>query len=345
MIAIEYSLSDVVSVVSPLRVVGATNRVITGIESLLGATHSDLSFLGNKRYRSQLAATQAAIVLVGEDEVTNPKDNQAFIVCKNPSLALGLLCDDIERKYFPKRLAEVHGSAVVAQSARFGENIYIGPHTVLEEGVVVGDGVTIGAGCYIGHGVTIGDGSQLHAGVKVMSLCAIGRDVVLHPGVVIGSDGFGYETVDAVHRKLPQIGNVIIGDAVEIGANTTIDRARFSSTKIGTGTKIDNLVQIGHNVTIGKHCLIVAQVGIAGSATIGDYVIIGGQSGIAGHVHIGDKTMVAAQTGIASSCKPGSFLRGSPAMPYNEANKFLACRKRLAQLLNRVRNIEDKFEL
>jgi UDP-3-O-[3-hydroxymyristoyl] glucosamine N-acyltransferase len=173
--------------------------------------------------------------------------------------------------------------------------------------------------------------------------CTLGKNVILYPGAIVGSDGFGYETVDGVHEKMPQIGNVAIGDCVEIGANTTIDRARFGSTVLGDGTKIDNLVQIGHNVAIGKHCLIVAHVGIAGSATIGDRVTIGGQSGVVGHVHVGEGSLIGGQTGVASSCKPGSFLRGSPAMPYGDATKFLACRKYLPELIRRVKAIEDKL--
>jgi UDP-3-O-[3-hydroxymyristoyl] glucosamine N-acyltransferase len=249
----------------------------------------------------------------------------------------------MEAKYFPKKQAGIHESSAVASSVKLGQNVCIGPYVAVEDDAKIGDGVVLDAGCYIGRGVTIGDGSRLCAGVKVMPFCVIGKNVILHPGVVVGSDGFGYETVGGIHEKLPQIGNVVVGDDVEIGANATIDRARFSSTRIGAGTKIDNLVQIGHNVTIGKHCLIVAQVGIAGSVTIGECVVIGGQSGIVGHVHIGDGTMVAGQTGITSSCKPGSFWRGSPAMPYGEANKFFACRKHLSTLVRRVKAIENRL--
>lgn len=337
MVRMKYSLDEIVRIVSPMSVVGWTGSAITGIGSLSEASSSDLSFLWNRKYREQLKVTLASIVLIGEGIDLQPKENQAFLICKNPSFALGLLCKNVEAKYFPRRQACIHESSAVATSAKLGQNVHIGPYVVVEDDAKIGNGVVLDAGCYIGQSVTIGDGSKLYPGVKIMPFCAIGKNVILHPGVVVGSDGFGYETVGGIHEKLPQIGNVVIGDDVEIGANATIDRARFSSTRIGAGTKIDNLVQIGHNVTIGEHCLIVAQVGIAGSVTIGDRVVIGGQSGIVGHVHIGDGTMIAGQAGITSSCKPGSFLRGSPAMPYGEANKFFACRKYLSALVRGVR--------
>ncbi|MDR1255953.1 MAG: UDP-3-O-(3-hydroxymyristoyl)glucosamine N-acyltransferase [Puniceicoccales bacterium] len=344
MVNIKYSLEEIAAIVAPMGIVGTTSCSITGIKSLVEAEASDLSFLGNKKYGEQLVVTRASIVLIGEGINLQPAKNQAFVICKNPSFALGLLCRDIEQKYFPKKSATIHSSAAVADSANLGRNVSIGPHAVIEEEVKIGDGVTLDAGCYVGRGATIGDNTRLHAGAKVMPFCVIGKNVTLHPGAVVGSDGFGYETVNGAHVKMPQIGNVIIGDDVEIGANATIDRARFSSTRIGAGTKIDNLVQVGHNVVIGEHCLIVSQVGIAGSATIGNYVVIGGQSGVAGHIHVGDNTMIAGQAGVASSCKSGSFLRGSPVMPYNEANRFLVCRKRLPELLRRVSAIEDKLK-
>jgi UDP-3-O-[3-hydroxymyristoyl] glucosamine N-acyltransferase len=344
MLEIKYTLAEVAAVVSSLTITGGTDRQISGIKSLADASNSDLSFLGNVKYRGQLEKTEAAIVLVGADVGARPKENQAFVVCKNPSFALGLLCRDIERKYLSRRPSiAVHGSAVISPSAKLGHDVHIGPCAVVEDGAEIGDGAKIGANCYVGWRAVIGAGSELHAGSKVMSLCSLGKNVILYPGAIVGSDGFGYESVDGVHEKLPQIGDVSVGDGVEIGANTTVDRARFGSTVIGAGTKIDNLVQIGHNVTVGKHCLIVAQVGIAGSTTIGDRVTIGGQTGIAGHVHIGDGTMIGGQTGVTSSCKPGSFLRCSPAMPYGEATKFLACRKRLPELVRQVRDIESRL--
>lgn len=345
MFDIRYSLDEICAIVSPLNVIGNTDATISGICDLGNAAKNDLSFLGNKKYYDKLHDTHASVVLVSKDMDVVPHKNQCFLICENPSFALGLLCRDIENKSRQKIVPEIHPSAIISKSSKIGNNVIIGPNVVIEDHVEIGNNVIITAGCYIGKYVKIGDYSELRAEVKIMSFCMLGSHVILHPGVVIGSDGFGYETVNGVHEKIPQIGNVVIENDVEIGANTTIDRARFSSTIIGEGTKIDNLVQIGHNVRIGKHCLIVAQVGIAGSAIIGDYVIIGGQSGIAGHITIGDKSVIAGQTGVASSCKNGSFLRGAPAMPYNDANRFLACRKYLPELVKKVRFIEEKLEL
>lgn len=344
MFKIKYSLNEVCEIISPQQIIGQIDFPITGISDLGHARVGDLSFLGNMKYRDKLQSTHASVVLVNKEISAShqPNDKQCFLVCDNPSYALGLLCRDIEQKNEKRSVCGVHPSAVVARTAKIGNNVSIGPNVVVEDEAEIGDDVIIAPGCFIGLEASIGNHSELRAGVKVMDHCVIGAHVTIHPGVVIGSDGFGYETVNGVHEKIPQIGNVVVEDNVEIGANTTIDRARFSSTVIGEGTKIDNLVQIGHNVRIGKRCLLVAQVGIAGSTTLEDYVVIGGQSGVVGHVTVGARTMIGGQSGVSCSCQPGSFLRGSPAMPYNEATKYLACRKYLPELVRRMKHSEDQ---
>ncbi|MDE6432486.1 MAG: UDP-3-O-(3-hydroxymyristoyl)glucosamine N-acyltransferase [Opitutales bacterium] len=343
MLSISYSLKDICDITSPKKIIGHTSCQITGICDLAHARTGDLAFLGNMKYHEQLRATQASVVLVSEKITDSPCDGQCFLVYDNPSYAFGLICRDVEAKNSKKHPCVVHPSAVISKSAKIGKNVSIGPNVVIEDDVEIGNDVVIFAGCYVGHNVKIGMHSELRPGVKIMNGCIIGQHVLIHPGVVIGSDGFGYETVGGVHEKIPQIGNVVIEDDVEIGANTTIDRARFSSTVIGRGTKIDNLVQIGHNVHIGKCCLIVSQVGIAGSTTLEDYVVIGGQSGIAGHITIGARTMAGGQSGIQASCPAGSFLRGSPAMPYYEATKYLACRKYLPELVKKMKQFDKKL--
>ncbi len=342
MLNIEYSLEEICSITSPKKIIGCTDVTITGIRNLESARIGDLSFLGNMKYREQLQSTRASVVLIGKEGTDSPHDNQCFLVYDNPSYALGLLCRDIESRNKKKYPPTIHPSAIISPSVKIGQNVSIGPNVVIEDDTTIEDDVVISSGCYIGFYVKIGNRSILRAGVKVMDNCVIGKQVILHPGVVVGSDGFGYETVNEIHEKIPQIGNVIIEDNVEIGANTTIDCARFSSTIIGEGTKIDNLVQIGHNVRIGKHCLIVSQVGIAGSAILEDYVVIGGQSGINGHITIGTHTMICGHTGVAASCPAGSFLRGSPAMSYYEANKFFACRKHLPEVVKKMKAIENE---
>lgn len=340
MSTISYSAAEIAKIVSPIRTVGSTNDYILAINSLTDAEVGDLTFLGNKKYKLQVRDSKASIILLPLDYDGAPHDGQMYMFCENPSLSLGLFCRDIEAKLSKKFAHGVHKTAVIDSSATINETAHIGANVVIDENAKIDENVVIEPGCFIGRGVKIGKGSHLQPGVKVMDFCVVGERVILYAGAVIGSDGFGYETVNGVHEKIPQIGNVVLEDDVEIGANTTIDRARFKSTVIGKGTKIDNLVQIGHNVKIGKGCLIVSQVGISGSTTLGNYVVVGGQTGIVGHLKIGDGCMFGGQTGVGSDCEPGTFYRGSPEMPYSLANKYFVLRKRLPELFNRVDALE-----
>ena len=285
--------------------------------------------------------SNAALLLLPESYDGAPKEDQCFFLTKNPSLALAKLCADIEEKYKKNIPVAIHESAVIDKTAKIGRNVSIGANSVIDANAIIGDNSTIGACSYIGRDVSIGNGTVIHNNVTIMNMCKIGDFVIIYSGCVIGSDGFGYETVNGEHVKLPQIGNVVIEDNVHIGANTTIDRARFGRTIIGEGTKIDNLVQIGHNVKIGKGCLIASQVGISGSTVLGDYVVFGGQVGVAGHIKIADGVMAGGQSGIASNCKNGEFMLGTPALPFNTMNKIFALRKRLPEIFKRVSNIEE----
>jgi UDP-3-O-[3-hydroxymyristoyl] glucosamine N-acyltransferase len=335
-----YSLSDLVQLLHPEKQSGNTSAPIGRICALTVAGRGDLSFLGSQKYKKDVAICSASLIMLPLEFVARPKEDQCLLFFKNPSSVLAALCADIEKKCAPKPEIGIHRSALIDPSASISENVSIGAHVVIEANAIVGANSTIMAGCYVGHGVKIGRNCTLHAAVKVMNSCEIGNDVTLAAGAVIGSDGFGYETVGGRHLKIPQIGNVVIGDGVDIGANTTIDRARFASTIIGNGTKIDNLVQIGHNVVVGERCIIAAQTGIAGSTSIGDGVIIGGQVGIAGHISIPSGTMVAGKSSV-SSCKKAQVLRGSPAMEIHEAERFFAVRKKISGLLPRVAALED----
>ncbi|MDR3144529.1 MAG: UDP-3-O-(3-hydroxymyristoyl)glucosamine N-acyltransferase [Puniceicoccales bacterium] len=336
-----YTLDALIDLLRPKNVIGRCDDVICGIASLVDAKRGDLSFLWNLKYKKDLLRTEASVVLIPADYPAEEKDGRCFLLFHNPSLAFGVLCGDIERKFFPKPRSGIHAAAVVDDGATLGKNVSVGAHVVIERDAIIGDDVTIMAGCYIGCGVRIGNGAVLHQSVKVLHDCEIGKRSVLFPGVVIGSDGFGYEQTENAHERMPQIGNVIIGDDVDIGANSTIDRARFGHTTVGNGTKIDNLVQIGHNVTIGSKCILVSQVGIAGSTAIGNNVIVGGQAGIAGHLHIPDGVQVAAKCGIASyKPKMGKILRGNPAMPIGEIMRFYALRPKLHSLFQRVAALE-----
>ena len=267
------------------------------------------------------------------------------VLVDNPSVALARLCSRVEQLLWPRPKAGVHPSAVVDPGATVAPSATVGPQCIVESGAMIGERVHLQARVFVGRGSRIGDDSWLMPGTIVSAQCTLGRRVRLQPGVVVGSDGFGYELVGGRHEKVPQVGTVVIGDDVEIGANSTVDRSRFESTVIGEGTKIDNLVQVGHNVVIGKHCLICALVGIAGSVTLGDYVVVGGQSGLAGHLTVGSGAMIAAQSGVKDDIPAKTSVWGSPSLPLLLEQKITILRGRLPELFNRVDALEKRAGL
>ncbi|MEX2382672.1 MAG: UDP-3-O-(3-hydroxymyristoyl)glucosamine N-acyltransferase, partial [Opitutales bacterium] len=298
---ISFSAEQIIAIAAPEEQRGHTDRMITGIAPLSEAQEGDLTFLSGNRYRKQVPYSRASIVLLPPDSKETPRRNQLFLLCKNPSLVLTRICSRIENDLMKRPKPGIHPTAVVGKGCTVAAGASIGPLCVLEEGVTVGEGSVLQSNVFLGRGVTVGKDCWLLPHSAILLDCLVGDRVRLHPGVVIGSDGFGYESSAEGHRKIPQVGRVLIEDDVEIGANSTIDRARFSNTVIGEGTKIDNLVQIGHNVILGKHCILCAQVGIAGSTTIEDYVVLAGQVGVTGHVRVGRGCQVGAQSGIARS--------------------------------------------
>lgn len=312
---------------------------ISGVASVAEATPSEVTFLGNLKYLKALRRSQAAAVLVAPDfaeEVT-----PLLIRVPNPSLAFARLVAHFAAApvVFP---AGIHPSACIAEGVRLGSGVSIQPFAVLEAGASIGDGTVIGAHSYVGHDAHIGANCLLHPRVTVAARCVVGNRVTLHAGVVLGSDGFGFENDKGRHVKIPQVGIVQVDDDVEIGANTTVDRARFGRTWIGEGTKIDNLVQIAHNVVIGKHCLIVAQVGISGSTRLGDHVTLAGQVGVAGHLEIEDRVVVSAQSGVSKTLEAGGMFMGSPAVPAGEYREQVAYLRRLHKLTDRVQKLEQR---
>ncbi|HEX2101822.1 MAG TPA: UDP-3-O-(3-hydroxymyristoyl)glucosamine N-acyltransferase, partial [Candidatus Synoicihabitans sp.] len=307
-----------------------------GIASLNTAAVGELSFLGNAKYKADVARTQASIVLVPPDFPGEPAAGQAYFHVANPSAALARVCARIEQALWPKPAPGVHPSAVVASDATVAASATIGPLCVVESGAVIGERTHLQAQVFVGRGARIGADNWIMAGGVVAAECELHDRVRLQPGVVIGSDGFGYEFVGGRHEKVPQVGHVVIEADVEIGANTTLDRARFSRTLVGEGTKIDNLVQIGHNVLIGKHCLLCAQVGISGSTTIEDYVVLAGQVGVGGHITIGRGAKAGGQAGITGDVPAGSYLNGTPAMPYLLERRIAVLQPRLPNLFKQV---------
>jgi UDP-3-O-[3-hydroxymyristoyl] glucosamine N-acyltransferase len=306
--------------------VGNRNRQITTVAPLAEAAEEHLSFLSNRKYVAQLAQTKAGAILVprnleGKDERWIRVDDPYFAMAR------------IMTRWFSVRPMPkgVSPKASIAPSARLGTNVAVGPFTTIGENVVIGNNVTIFQNVSIEAGSALGDDSIIYPSVVVYDSTRIGRRCIIHAGVIIGSDGYGFAMHDGKHHKIPQIGIVRIEDDVEIGAGTTIDRAALGETVIGEGTKIDNLVQIGHNVKIGKHCLLVSQVGIAGSTELGDYVSVAGQSGFSGHLKIGNRVQVAAKSAVLEDVPDDSKVMGSPAMPFNEFARRQATLKRLAK--------------
>ncbi|MDF3059819.1 MAG: lpxD [Rariglobus sp.] len=339
-----FSAAEIAAIVQPLSIKGTTDATVRGIAALGLAQAGDLSFLGNPKYKTEVATSAASIVLLPPDYAGEPSIGQQFLFVQKPSVALARLCTRIEQLLWPKPVPGIHPTAVIAPGARVAATATVGPLCVIEEGAVIGERTHVQAQAFIGRNAHIGADCWLMPRVTIATECVIKDRVRLQPGVIIGSDGFGYEFVQGRHEKVPQVGNVVIENDVEIGANSTFDRARFSQTVVGEGTKIDNLVQIAHNVVIGKHCLICAQAGISGSTTIEDYVVLGGQAGVAGHLRIGKGAKADGQTGINSDIEPGSFVKGSPCMPYNFEQRFNVLKKKLPDLFKRVDALETVAE-
>jgi UDP-3-O-[3-hydroxymyristoyl] glucosamine N-acyltransferase len=337
---VSFSPSDIIAIVQPVAARGATTETIRSLAALASAQPGDLSFLGNAKYKAEVPLTRASLVLLPVDYVGEPSANQLFLLVENPSMALARVCARIEQSLWPKPSPGVHPSAVVASGAHIAATATIGPLCVVEAGAVIGERAHLQAQVFVGRNARIGHDCWLMPGVVVATECVLGQRVRLQAGVVIGSDGFGYEFAQGRHEKVPQVGSVRLGDDVEVGANSTLDRARFSRTEIGEGTKIDNLVQIAHNVVIGKHCLICAQVGISGSTTLGDYVVFGGQAGIAGHLTVGKGAKAGGRAAITADVPAGTFVNGNPAIPYQLERRLVILNHRLPDLFKRVAALE-----
>ena len=305
---------------------GDRDRSIASVGSLSSATADQLSFLSNRKYTAELAATKAAAILV-------PKkvegDDPRWIRVDDPYFAFATI---VTRWFSSRPMPKgISANAVVAESARLGVNVTLGHFAIVGENVVIGNNVTIFQNVSIEAGSVVGDDCIIYPNVVIYDGSRIGNRCIIHSGVVIGSDGYGFATHAGRHHKIPQIGIVRIEDDVEIGAGTTIDRAALGETVIGEGTKIDNLVQIGHNVKVGKHCLLVSQVGIAGSTELGDYVAVAGQSGFSGHLKIGHRVQVAAKSAVLDDVPDDTKVMGSPAVPFTEFARRHAALKKLAR--------------
>jgi len=319
------------------EVVGDADKQVRRVRPLADAGVDDISFLHNSKYAQQARSSAAGAVLVARADDLPGRD---LLVTAEPYQALARLLELMHPAYRPP--PGVHPSAVVSEGAAVGDGVSIGACAVLEQGCSIGPGSVIGAGCVIGRDAEVGRDSHLHPQVVIEDRCRVGDRCIIHSGTVLGSDGFGFATVDGVHHKVPQVGIVVLEDDVELGSNVCVDRATLGETRIGRGVKVDNQVQVGHNVRIGEGSILVAQVAIAGSATLGRYVVMGGHSGVAGHLEIGDGVQITAQTGVYKDIGPGQTVSGVPARPRNEWVRSQAAVARLTGLRDRVRDVENR---
>jgi len=318
------------------RLSGNGNIVIQGVGSLSEARKGEITFLASPRYRHEVSKTNASAIIIGE-EAELP--GIPSIRTKNPYLAFAKVMNALVS---PKRLLTgIHETSIIGKGVKLGKDVAIGAYVVIGNGAAIGDRTLIFPGTYIGDRAVIGKDGLIYSNVTVREEVAIGDNVIIHPGAVIGSNGFGYASEKGKHHKIPQVGTVEIGNGVEIGANVTIDRATLGKTIIGEGTKIDNLVQIGHNVKVGKNCLIVSQVGISGSTVIGDNVTLAGQAGLVGHITVGDNSIVGAQAGVTKSVPANTTVSGYPAREHRKAQRMNAQLARLPKLYEEVKNLKE----
>ncbi len=315
---------------------------ITSVAGLGEASEGDISFLSNPKYAAQVASTKASAVIVPNDW---DRPSKCALVRVENSDQVFAQAAELFYETPPRPAAGVHPSAVVAESVHLGEGVCIGANCTVEEGVVIGANTVVSPNCHIGYKTSIGEDCFLHPLASTREFTEIGNRVIIHNGAVVGSDGFGYAVQeDGSRTKIPQIGKVVIEDDVEIGANVAIDRARFGKTKIGKGTKVDNLVQIAHNVVIGEHSVLCGQAGISGSTTLGSRVIMAGQSGLAGHLEVGDGAIIGAQAGVMKDVPAKDFVIGSPAMPHLQFKKMIASTILLPKLKDKVKQLETRLE-
>ncbi len=338
----EKSVEEIAAIVGG-SIVGDRALLIRDAAPIDSAGPGEIAFAAGSRPLGAIRATGATAVIARDTEELRSVTlrNKALILVPNPQLAFAKVLELLRPGARP--FPGLHPRASIAKGAVLGKDLSIGPYVVVEEGAEIGPGVVLHASVVVGRGARIGEGSVLHAGVVVGERCVLGRRVIVHPNAVIGSDGFGYAREGARYYKIPQTGTVRVGDDVEIGACVTIDRATLGETVIGRGTKIDNLVQVAHNVTIGEDVVIAAQTGIAGSTKIGSNCQFGGQVGVGGHIKIGDGTQIGAKSGISQDLPGGAPFSGIPAMPHAKWLRAQAMYARLPEMKKRVDELERRL--
>jgi len=322
---------------------GDPSVVVRSFSKIEEGRPGTLTFLANPKYTHYIYETQASIVLVNNDFKADHPIKSTLIRCENAYAALAVLMDMVEKMNPPK--TGIEPMSYIADTAQLGENVYVGAFSYISANVRIGSNTKIYPQSYVGDNAKIGDNTIIYPGVKIYPGCIIGNNCILHSGAVVGSDGFGFAHENGVYKKIPQMGIVIVEDDVEIGANTTIDRAVMDATIIRKGVKLDNLIQIAHNVEIGDNTAMAAQVGISGSTKIGKNCMFGGQVGLGGHITVGDNANIGAQAGIISNVEPGSKLLGAPAIPVRDFFRSSVIFPKLPEMYRQIAQLQKEIEL
>ncbi|MBS1510757.1 MAG: UDP-3-O-(3-hydroxymyristoyl)glucosamine N-acyltransferase [Bacteroidetes bacterium] len=338
----QFSATQIAAIIGG-KVEGNGDAAVASFGKIEEARQGQLSFLANPKYEEYLYTTGASVVIINESLELKQPVAATLIKVPDAYTSFAVLLDKYQQIQ-RQQLSGIQQPVYVDATAKMGEHIFLGAFASIGANVVVGNNVKIYPQAYLGNNVVVGENTIIHPGVKIYHDCIIGKNVVIHAGTVIGSDGFGFAPQpDGTFKKVPQIGNVIIEDGVEIGANTTIDRATIGSTLIKAGAKLDNLLQIAHNVEVGHNTVIAAQSGVSGSTKVGNNVMIGGQAGIVGHITIGDGARINAQSGVSKSLEPGKAVTGSPAFDYTAALRSQATTRKLPELEKRIQELEKQI--
>lgn len=337
----EFTATEIASLING-KIIGVGTTKVSGFSPIEMVEEGHLSFVANEKFAQFLDTTKDAVLIASQSLITKTEYPSTIIVVEDAYLAFQVLMN-LYQKMMSKK-SGIEQPSFIHETANLGEEIYVGAFAYISENVEIGEGTQVFPQVFIGRNVKIGKNCKIDSGAKIYDDCIIGDNCIIHSNTVIGGDGFGFQPTANGYDKIPQLGNVILEDDVEIGSNCSVDRATIGSTVIGRGTKIDNLIQIAHNVRVGKNNVIAAQAGIAGSTIIGDWNMIGGQVGIVGHINIGNQIKIQAQSGVNANVKDGEVLYGSPAMPAGEFRRNYVHFRKLTDLVKKVQELENKIK-
>ncbi len=321
------------------KILGDENAAITGVSPIESAQNGQLSFVAQEKFADYISTSEASVIIVSEKLLKNQDFKSTLIVVEDAYLSFQILMNLYQQMNEEKKTG-IEQPSTVSESATLGEGVYVGAFSYVSDKAKIGKDTQIHPQVFVGKNVKIGDNCIIYSGAKIYDFCVIGNNCIIHSNTVVGSDGFGFQPTNDGYQKIPQLGNVVLEDNVEIGSNCSIDRGTIGSTIIGEGTKIDNLIQIAHNVKLGKNNVIAAQAGIAGSTVIGDWNMIGGQTGIVGHIKIGNQVRIQAQSGVNASVEDGQTLYGSPAIAAGDYRRNYVHFRNLTEIVKRISELE-----